>query len=414
MTTPEWQRTNPDCKVFVPQSLDKDSPDALNEHFLVFDGQDGSLMAVWTQSPAASGLPGGAQVNRMMFSRSTDEGETWSAPVKVAGPELGDTSWMASWGFPMVSQSGRIYAIYNCNRGQAGWIRMHTGTMEGCYSDDLGATWSEPQQIPMPKSPYDDPAGECPPEWIVWQMPERDLQGRYFVGYSHWLHPDVAGLKRGEAHCWTEFESVCEFMRFMNIDDNPEPRDIRIKYSAWGDKALRVPHRRHPQVSCAQEPSIVRLPDNSLFCVMRTGSGYIWWSQSSDDGETWSSPAPLLYEDHGSPLLNPVACDPIYRLSDGRYIILYHNNPGGKDHGGAYDAMPRHPLYASIGTFQPDAQQPVWFTDAELLMTTHDDENGSLAMYSSFTSRNGIDVLWYPDSKNYLLGKKVNATPSAR
>ena len=69
--------------------------------------------------------------------------------------------------------------------------------------------------------------------------------------------------------------------------------------------------------SVAQEPSLVRLPDQSLFCVMRTCTGYIWWSQSLDDGESWCSPRPLLHRDFGLPLMNPVGPDPIYQLSDG-------------------------------------------------------------------------------------------------
>ena len=67
-------------------------------------------------------------------------------------------------------------------------------------------------------------------------------------------------------------------MRFENIDENPEPKDIRISFSARGKDALRVPHYSNPLLSVAQEPSLVRLPDKRLFCVMRTMSGYIWYS----------------------------------------------------------------------------------------------------------------------------------------
>ena len=28
-------------------------------------------------------------------------------------------------------------------------------------------------------------------------------------------------------------------------------------------------------------------------------------------------------------------------------------------------------------------------------------------MYASFTNRNGNDVLWYPDTKFFLLGKRI-------
>ncbi|MBM4025430.1 MAG: exo-alpha-sialidase, partial [Planctomycetes bacterium] len=249
-----------------------------------------------------------------------------------------------------------------------------------------------------------------------WQKPMRDLSGGYFVGYSHWLKPAAAYLK--EVKDWTEIESVVEFMRFTNIDADPQPRDLAVRYSA-PDKALRAPHRTYPHMSVLQEPSIVRLPDRRLFCVMRSCSGTIWWSQSRDDGETWCSARPLLYRDHGRPLLNPVSPDPIYPLSDGRYIILYHNNPGGTGAGGHNDATPREPLFLSVGEYRPAADQPVWFSEPRLLMATEgydidgvrrpstDARAGYLPMYSSLTNRKGSDVLWYPDSKHWLLGKRI-------
>ena len=72
----EARRTNPDRIVYVPRHYDGSTSDGLNEHFLVFDGPDGSLMAVWTQSDPAHLLPDTRQCNHIVFSRSTDEGDT--------------------------------------------------------------------------------------------------------------------------------------------------------------------------------------------------------------------------------------------------------------------------------------------------------------------------------------------------
>jgi len=406
----ELRRTNPDYVVYVPSSWDDSTDDSHNEHFLVFDGPDGSLMAVWTQ---AWSLPAKGHVNRIVFSHSEDEGVTWSPPQLVAGPAgRDDPTHMASWAFPMISRSGRIYVIWNQNQGLKGWILFHTGTMVGCYSDDAGVTWSKPQHIPMPKSPYDDPKGVIPPEWIVWQRPMRDLRGGYFVGYSHWVNRTVATLQ--EVESWPQIESVVEFIRFENIDNDPEPRDLRIRYSAWGEDALRVPHYRYPLLSVAQEPSLVRLPDDRLFCVMRTNSGYIWYSTSDDDGETWHSPRPLLRKDHGRVLPQPVSCCPIYQLADGRYVLFHHNHRGNIETYPEATDGPRRPVYLVLGEFRPGAEQPLWFSDSKLFMDT----NGfgvdgtrktlsDLSLYSSFTVRDGNNVLWYPDRKFYLLGKRI-------
>jgi hypothetical protein len=415
----EIGRTAPDRVVYAPGHYDGSTGDGLNEHLIVFDGPDGSLMAVWTQSAAATGVPGAKQVNRIVFARSTDEGATWTRPAHVVGPRPGDDGvGMASWAFPMVSRSGRILVVYNHNDGRSGWIAMHTGSMAAVSSDDLGTTWSPPQQIPMPHSPLDDPAGATPPEWIVWQRPMHDLSGGRFVGYTRWVNRAVAALD--EVRLWTEIESVVEFMRFTNVDADPEPRDLEVRFSAWADRALRVPHWRHPQVSVVQEPSIVRLADQRLFCVMRTCSGFIWWSQSGDDGETWCSPRPLLDRDFGRPLLNPVSCDPMYQLADGRFILLYSNNRGDISSSPPADYGPRRPCYLAVGEFRPAADQPVWFSAPKLFMDTsgrtvlgalpgesHGPQDTNLSMYSSFTTRQDRNMLWYPDRKFYLLGKEV-------
>lgn len=417
----EAGRTRPDFVAFIPSGVDGAGNDGINEHFLVFDAPDGSLMAIWTQSPMASGLPGGRQKNHIVIAKSGDRGLTWSDPTHVVGPKNGSSNeLMASWAFPLVSTSGRIYVLYNRYAGKSGWITMHTGVMEGVFSDDCGDTWSPPQRIEMPRSRFDDPAGEVPGEWIIWQRPERDLSGGYFVGYSHWLHPDVATLGRDEVRGWTWIESVVEFIRFTNVDSDPNPSDLSLSFSAWGDHALRVPHYIHPLLSVAQEPSIVRLPDNRLFCVMRTCSGYIWWSQSGDDGESWSNPRPLLDHDHGRPLLNPVGCDPLYRTSDGRYVLFFHNNRGSVEEKQASEARPRKPLYLSLGEYRGGADQPIWFSEPAIFLDTdgywvdgkrYDSGtcpgNDTLSMYSSFSTGERGDIFWYPDRKFFLLGKKI-------
>ncbi len=234
----ELRRSQPDYVVYVPGHYDGSTNDSHNEHFLVFEGPDRSLMAVWTQS---SGLRGRGPQNRIMFSRSDDDGVTWARPRRVAGPaDPNHPAPMASWGFPMVSRSGRIYVLYNQNDGTQGWIQMHTGRIAGVHSDDQGASFSQPQFIDMPPSPYDDPGGKIPPEGIVWQIPMRDLKGGRFVGYTRWASPARAYYKKVEN--WTQIESVCEFMRLENVDKDPQLRDLRIRYSAWGERALRAPY----------------------------------------------------------------------------------------------------------------------------------------------------------------------------
>jgi hypothetical protein len=402
----ELQRSAPDYVVYVPKSMDGSTFDTGNEHFLVFDGPDGSLMCVWTQSSYE-----GKGDHRIMFSRSKDEGVTWSDPHRIVGPPKPDAGHMASWGFPLVSRSGRIYVVWNQYQGIDDVAAQMTGTMDCCYSEDMGATWSSPQTIPMPRSPHDHTDPKVPSNWIVWQKPIRDLEGRWYTGFTRWV--STAVRRPPHVDSWTAMESVVEFMRFENIDDDPEPRDIKITYAAWGDDALRVPHYTDPLLSIAQEPSLVRLPDDRLFCTMRTMTGYIWYSVSNDDGRTWRNPRPLLRRDHGEPILEPLCCCPIYEYDEGRYVLLHHNNDGRFDGCAPEDTHKnRRPAFIALGEYRPDADQPIWFSESKQLMDNDGSRIGPLkridiGVYPSVTKRNGVFVLWHPERKFFLLGKRI-------
>jgi hypothetical protein len=403
----ELQRTHPDYVVYKPRRLDGSSHEGGNEHFLVFDGPDGSLMAVWTQS-SFEGQPD----QRIAFARSRDEGRTWSAPRVIAGPEPGATGNMASWGFPLVSKRGRIYVLYNRHIGINDIWGHTTGRMAGISSDDLGQTWSPEAFIPMPRSIWDNPDPKFPSNWIVWQKPLRLSEGKYLAGFTRWLSPAVRPPE--PLPIWWAAASVVEFMRFENLDDHPAPTDLQINYFMSDKAALQVGLIGHPDVSVVQEPSLVPLPDGRLFCVMRTTVGHPCWSESADHGRTWSAPRPLLTNDESPALPHPCSPCPIYLLADGRYLLLIHNHDGYFGTWGPFDCSDhRRPIFAVLGEFRPKARQPVWFGAPRLLMDNAGVRIGygagraDLAMYASFTIRNGRQVLWYPERKFFLLGKII-------
>ncbi|MHB0937901.1 MAG: exo-alpha-sialidase [Armatimonadota bacterium] len=403
----EIQRTRPDYVVYRPKSADGSTHDTGNEHFLVFDGPDGSLMVVWTQSTMEC-----QPDQRIVFARSDDEGVTWTAPRLIAGPVPPAAGNMASWGFPLVSASGRIYAIYSKHIGVNDVFNHTTGLMAGKYSDDNGATWSEEQIIPMPRSKWDHPDPAVPANWIVWQKPQRLSEGKYFAGFTRWV--SAAVRHQSPVDHWTAVESVVEFLRFENLDDNPDVADIIVSYFMSDDQALRVGYPGHPEVSVLQEPSVVPLPDGRLFTVMRSPRGNPYWTLSADAGVTWSEPQVLRYKDDGVAMLHPCSPCPIYPLGDGRYLFLYHNHDGHFGPWGPFDSQQhRRPIYAALGTFDPHGRQPLRFSAPKLLMDNDGVPLGyrggraDLAMYASFTVRNGRRILWYPDRKFFLLGKEI-------
>lgn len=406
--TRELKRTSPDYTVYVPKSNDGSTYDTGNEHFLVFDGPDGSLMAVWTQSTREH-LPN----QRIVFSTSTDKGKNWSVPKLIAGPKPPAEGRLASWAFPMVSKKGRIYVIYNQHIGINDLFTHTTGLMAGIYSDDFGKTWSEPQIMNMPRSKWDNPNKAIPANWIVWQKPLRLSEGKYFVGFTRWVSKEVRNAP--PINSWIAEESVVEFFRFENIDENPEIKDIQISNFASNDDAIRVGYPGHPHVSVVQEPAIVKLPDEKLFCVMRTSARSPYYVVSSDHGRTWSKSAPMRYTDKSSAMLHPLSPCPIYQLSDGRYIFFFHNHDGNIGKWGPTDTIHhRRPICICIGEYRPQAKQPIWFSKPKLIMDCEEvalgykEGRSDMAMYASFTTSSGKDIIWYPDRKFFLLGKIID------
>jgi hypothetical protein len=414
----ELRRSKPDYVVYKPESLNKHNSG--NQHFIVFNGPDETLMAIWTRHTKE-----GSGNHHIVFSKSKDEGLNWSNPRIIAGTASGKHNEQASWAFPMVSSKGRIYVLYNratdvyekdpMDEGVEFRFRWDivNGNMEGIYSDDAGETWSEPQQINMKKSCLDNPDSAYPPGWIVWQKPERLSEGKFFVGYTCWVSPAVRTPRHNNSiH---SHESVCQFMRFENIDNNPDPEDIVITYHAFGNKALRVPYYNNPTMSCAQEPSIVKLPDGRLFVVMRTMAGTVWYAVSKNQGLNWSNPAPLLYHDHGQPILNPLCCCPVYQRSDGKYLLFHYNNdgrvPGLENPEFGNVSLNRRPCSVAVGCFKKNAYQPIWFDPSKIFMDSQafaEDVGTGVGLYGSFTVKKPKDVWWFTDRKIFLVGKETS------
>jgi len=399
----EVQRTRPDYIAFQPASTDRATAATGNEHFLVEKLANGHLVAVWTQSSYE-----GATDQHIVFSRSLDGGLTWERPVTLAGEDSARGHTMASWAFPLVSRSGRIYVIFSRHIGVNDVFTHTTGLMSCFYSDDEGRSWSPETRLEMPRSIWDNPDPSIPANWIVWQKPIRLADGRYFTGFTRWVSPKVM---QSATKGWWASPAVVEFMRFENIDADPDPSQIRISFLAANEHALTVGLCGEPEIPVLQEPSLVVLPDGRLFCIMRSTQGSPFYAVSADHGESWTSPLPLRQYDGGPILPHPLSPCPIYPAREAGYVFLYHNHDGHfLDWTPADTSRHRRPICLARGEFRPGAQQPIWFSEPWFFM-----DNGGvsilrndLAMYASVTEQPDGIVLWYPERKFFLLGKKIS------
>lgn len=381
----------PDYVVFVPKQHREIVGDRYNDHFQVFDKPDGTLFAAWTQATREGDID-----QHICFARSRDKGKTWTEPTILAGsPNNVNPQPIASWQQPMVSTSGRIYVLWNQRVSNDS---LHRGIMVGKYSDDDGATWSQPRVVPMPRTNRD--AADKPPNWCIWQRPLRlGKDGKYMVGLTR--HGGVTGTGEGADKQVQKTGSTVEFIQYDNIDDDPKVEDIKVLLLAANEKEMAVVDPKWGL--CCQEASIVNLPDGRLFALMRTSAGSPYWTQSRDKGHNWDQPKPLKDAD-GKAYLHPCAPCPIYdrkgpEACSGEYFAFVSNQERSEQNSYA----PRGPLFLIAGRFDPQGEQPIRFAVPKPFPS----RPAGNAFYSSLTVVEGKTVLWIPDWKHFLIGKVI-------
>ena len=387
----EYLRTKPDFVVYRPHRPDGIDQD--NVHFQVVPVKSGKkLFAIWTQSSVEG------YGNNHLVCSSTEDCVHWTEPVMLSGVLPGGSQDPASWGFPIVTASGRIYLF--CSRGdyEGNWDVLCT------YSDDEGETFAPMTRLRLP----DGREGY----WCVWKTPMRCRDGAYLVGCTVWYGKEMPGTN------WCHKESWSMILSFDNLDEDPEPRDVRM---SWRTKApILIPDPFFPQISVSQELAMVELPDGRLWVQMRTMQDSPYWAVSADGGRTFSEPRPMRYWD-GSKVLHPLSPCPIYQYRPGKYFILAHQNDGrrlGFDHHELhwkenYSNFIRNPYYLCKAEFDPEGEQPIRIGAPVCLIDTGDiaigpKQTAEGGTYSSFTQWKGKSILWYPDRKFYLLGKQLN------
>jgi len=401
-----WQKTDPDLVVYIPDA--PRGPQASNQHFIVIPLTNGDFFAVWTSAYHES-----HENQHIVFSRSRDQGKTWTEPRTIAGAKSRKMTeekkkqkrrflwWiekdfqdylikqdqkiyeigMASWGFPIYAPAlDRVYVFYTKStaRGPGSCV---TGFLGGRYTDDHGETWSKEFMVPFPRwkdAPSQDP--KVAPHFIVWQvahMPDGEMLGcgsNWYKGRQSWL--------------W----------RFPNINTERDPAKLNV--------TLLPENLRGGGIAPYSEPTVVELSDGRWFCVMRTWRGYIGYAVSKDKGRTWSEARPLRFRDGGEILKQPIASCPLYPLGDGRYLLTYHNNPGRskmkkEDYPKYHWNVFRSPCYYTIGVEQLNADQPIWFTEQKLFLDNGKTPGGpvgrtEVGTYTSFFTYQGKHYYWYP------------------
>jgi hypothetical protein len=165
-------------------------------------------------------------------------------------------------------------------------------------------------------------------------------------------------------------------------------------------------------MSIAQEPTLQELGDGRFIAIMRTRTGCIHYALSADRGHTWDSPRPLRFAPGGPVVPQPLAPCPLYKLSDGRFVLVFHNNKGDANGGeGPTDSRRvRRPVWLAVGREISDPDHPLIFERPRILadnggQSVGPSDHTQIGTYPSLFEFEGRVYFWYPDRKHFLLGK---------
>jgi len=308
---------------------------------------DGAWLCVMTTGTGAEGA-GGQHVVSM---RSTDQGRTWEkiVPIEPAdGPE-------ASYAVLLKIPGGRIYAFYNHNTDRVPEVKREDkgvykrvdslGHYVFKYSDDHGRTWSA-QRYDVPIREF-----ECARNTVYggklrffWNVGRPLILGDTAIMVIH---------KVGAMGDGFFAQSEGAFFASKNILTERDPAKITFETLPDGDIGLRTPAGGG---RVAEEQSIVKLSDGSLYCVYRTIDGWPACAYSRDGGHTWTPPAYKTYTPGGPRVKHPRAANFAWNCSNGKFLYWFHNHGGrfvgelgaaGKDGRSPYDD--RNPAWLMAG-----------------------------------------------------------------
>jgi hypothetical protein len=294
--------------------------------------KDGNWLCTLTTGRGQEGQKG----QHVVATISADRGQTWSPLVDIEpadGPE-------ASWVVPLVTPGGRVYAFYDYNGDRVatmpGGSKPIRADMLGWfvykYSDDHGRTWSaKRQRLPMRLTACDRANQWQGKVQVFWGIDKPKIAG----GDVYFAFTKLGRYMLDDGEGW--------LYRSDNLLTEPDVGKLRWELLPDGEHGVRgaafgsvqeehnlVPLGRSRLPGETSEAPLGKrgLPDSRLYCIYRTTTGYPCHSYSRDGGRTWTVPEQVTYEPGGRELKNPRACPKLWRTSDGRFLLWYHNHGG--------------------------------------------------------------------------------------
>lgn len=306
--------------------------------------RDGTLFAAWSEFYGGNRDDSSA---RIVAAPSTDGGRTWGERY-VLQENIGQQNVMSV--SLIRSQSGDILMFFGVKNGPDD---LHFYTRR---SEDDAHTWSEPVRM-------HDEAG-----YFVMNN-DRVMQLRD----GRLLAPMAFTEK-----VWTSSEAF----RTVVYHSDDDGRTWTL-----GPTRLEAPKRG------AMEPGLLEMPDGRILQIIRTQVGMIWYSYSSDRGETWSEATPWT-------MAAPESPSTLIHMPDSTDLLLIYN-PNvdlAAGHGGA-----RTPLVGAVS--QDDGK--TW-QDPKMI----EPDSAATYAYTSATVDGDRILLTYYYAKDRLFSLRFKSIPA--
>lgn len=254
---------------------------------------DGSLLAIYEEGRSAKQWKDTSIPQYMYCRRSYDNGLTWGEPQVIAShPEEGRLA--NSFGL-FADANGHVHHLYLLLLNWDEHIPYEDRIIEMKHirSCDHGRTWSEPETVDYGHS-Y---TGSINNATVLGS-------GRIVVSFSY-----MTKRKTGR------FTTTA-----MLSDDHGQTWRL-------SNSNLFLDNGGAHSETGAVEPVTIELPDGRIWMVVRTQSGKLYETYSSDAGENWSELAPTGFVSSNSPA-------GLLRLRDGRVLMCWNHGKGEPIHHG--------------------------------------------------------------------------------
>jgi hypothetical protein len=249
--------------------------------------RDGRIMLIYTKFTGSGAMDSGAAILAARYS--SDNGATWTTQDQTVVENEARMNVMS-------------VTLRRLRNGQIGLFYLRKNSMLDCRpylrtSKDEGKTWGKPRLL-LKEPGY----------WILNNDRVTELKdGTLVMGLA---------LHKNETPDPAKFNGRGIAMSFQSRNNG----------KSWKPSATVLEHPSgHP--AGLQEPGIVELKDGRLLMYMRTGAGSQYFSYSSNQGKTWSTPEP-------STLLSPLSPATIERIPKTGDLIAVWN-----DHSNVGDAI---------------------------------------------------------------------------